>query len=111
MTWEEIVRLFISLGEKVHIVRGDGLDAVSLQIVPVAWFISMKATGQLNTGIYEGSENRLVGTRAIPFAELTPEFLRAEIADAMAKQVAAMLDPDALSDFLSALESKEHRRF
>lgn len=111
MTWEEIVRLFISFGERVHIVRGDGLDAVSLQIVPVAWFISMRATGQLNMGIYEGKENRLVGTRAISFAELTPEFLRAQVADALAKQFAAMLDPDAMREFLSTLESNERPRF
>lgn len=111
MTWEEIVRLFISFGENVHIVRGDGLDAVSLQIAPIAWFISMKATGQLNIGIYEGEENRLVGTRAIPFAELTSEFLRSQVQEALAKQVTAMLDPDAVQDFLSVRENKTHRRF
>jgi hypothetical protein len=111
MTWEEIVRLFISFGERVHLVRGDGLDAVSLQIVPIAWFISIKATGQLNMGIYEGEENQLVGTRAVPFAELTPEFLRAQVADALAKQITVMLNPNAVRDFFSTLENKERPRF
>lgn len=111
MTWEEIVELLISFGEKVHVIRGDNADAVSLQLVPVAWFVSMKSSGVLNTGIYEGEDNRLVATRTIPFAEITPEFLRQEVANALAKQVASLLDPEALRDYLDRLEPKSRRRF
>lgn len=101
MTWEEIVELLIAFGEKVHVVRGDGLDTVSLQVVPVGWFIAMKSAGVLNMGTYEGDDNRLVGTQAIPFAELTPDFLREEVSTAFGKQIAEMLDPEAVRDFLS----------
>lgn len=111
MTWEEIVELLISFGEKVHVIRGDNADAVSLQLVPVGWFVSLKSSGVLNTGIYEGKDNRLVGTRTIPFAELTPEFLRQEVARVMGEQVASLLDSDALRDYLAASKQKTRRRF
>lgn len=102
MTWEELVEVLISFGERVHVVRGDGLDTVSLQVVPVAWFIAMKSTGQLNMGVYEGEENRLVGTRAIPLAELTADFVREKVGAALAEQISSMLDPQAVADFLKA---------
>ena len=111
MSWEEIVEVLISFGEKVHVVRGDNADAVSLQLVPVAWFVSMKASGVLNTGIYEGDDNRLVGTRTIPFAELTPDFLREEVQKAMAQQVVSLLDSDALRDYLDAASRNTRPRF
>ena len=111
MTWEEIVELLISFGEKVHVIRGDNADAVSLQLVPIGWFVSLKSSGVLNTGIYEGHDNRLVGTRTIPFAELTPEFLRQEVRKVMAAQMASFLDSDALRDYLAASERKPKRRF
>lgn len=89
MTWEEVVSLLISTGSKVHVVRGDGADAVSLQLPPAGWFVSMKSTGALNVGVYEGEDNRLVGTRVVTLDELTPELLRAEVEEVRAKQVAA----------------------
>lgn len=102
MTWEEIVELLIAFGEKVHVIRGDGMDTVSFQVVPVGWFIAMKSSGVLNMGTYEGDDNRLVGSRSIPFAELTPEFLREEVATALGKQMASMLDSEAVRLFLSS---------
>ena len=111
MTWEEIVELLISFGEKVHVIRGDNADAVSLQLAPVGWFVSIKSSGVLNTGIYEGDDNRLVGTRTIPFAELTPEFLRQEVQERIAQQVVSLLDSDALRDYLDAAARKTRRRF
>ncbi|MDQ3623299.1 MAG: hypothetical protein M3463_12545 [Verrucomicrobiota bacterium] len=62
----------------------------------------MKATGHLNMGVYKGEENRLVGTRSIPLAEMTPEFVREEVGKALAEQLASMLDPQAVADFLKA---------
>ena len=109
MTWEEITELLIAFGEKVHVVRGDGLDTVSLQVVPIAWFIAMKSAGVLNMGTYEGDDNRLVGSRTIPFAELTPEFLREEVSTAFGKQIAELLDPQAVRDFL--MSRRNPRRF
>lgn len=111
MTWEEIVALLISFGEKVHVIRGDNADAVSLQLVPVGWFVSIKSSGVLNTGTYEGEDNRLVGKRTIPFAELTPEFLRQEVQKTTAEQVASFLDSDALRDLLNSSKGKPCRRF
>ena len=90
MTWEEVVSLLISTGSKVHVVRGDGADAVSLQLPPIGWFVSMKASGALNVGVYEGDDNRLVGTRTVPLDELTREVLRAEVEEVRAKQIAAI---------------------
>lgn len=100
MTWEELLSLLISFGEKLHVIRGDESDAVSLQVVPFAWFVSIKSSGVLNVGTYEGDENRLVGTSTFPLAELTPEFVRGEVAEALAKQVAALLDTDALREYI-----------
>ena len=111
MTWEEIADLLITFGEKVHVIRGDNADAVSLQLVPAGWFVSIKSSGVLNMGTYEGKENRLVGTRTIPFAELKPEFLRHEVHKVMAAQVAAFLDSDSLRDYLDLTERKPRRRF
>jgi hypothetical protein len=110
MTWEEITDLLITFCEKVYVIRGDNADAVSLQL-PAGWFVSIKSSGVLNTGTYEGEDNRLIGTRSIPFAELTPEFLRQEVQKTMAEQVASILDSDALRDYLDSAERKLRRRF
>ncbi len=107
MTWEEFVTLFISYQQAVHVIRGDGLDAVSLQLAPAAWFVSIKSSGSLNIGVYEGDELRLVGTRTIPLAELEPTFLRREIEEALGKQIAALLDSEAVSDFLKRLDRRK----
>ena len=107
MTWEELVTLFISCQQAVHVIRGDGLDAVSLQCAPAAWFVSIKSSGELNVGIYEGDELRLVGTRTIPLAELEPNFLRREIEEALGKQILSFLDPEAVSDFLKYLDDRK----
>lgn len=100
MTWEELTELFISFGERVHVVRGDGLDTVSFQIVPVAWFVAVKSAGLLNMGTYEGENNRLVGARSIPLAELTADFVREEVGQALAQKLASALDPDTVRRFL-----------
>ncbi len=107
MTWEELVTLFISYQQAVHVIRGDGLDAVSLQLAPAAWFVSIKSSGRLNIGIYEGDELRLVGTRTIPLAELEPTFLRREIEEALGKQIIALLEPEAVADFLKRLDDRK----
>lgn len=109
MTWEEIVELLISFGQNVRVIRCDDADTVSLQLVPVAWFVSMKSSGALNVGIYEGDDNRLVGTRTIPFAELTPDFLREQVTSALAKQLALMLNPDGLHELFRG--SHPRKRF
>ena len=111
MTWEELLSLLSSFGEKLHVIRGDESDAVSLQVVPFAWFVSIKSSGVLNVGTYEGDENRLVGTRSIPLAELTPEFVRAEVAEALGKQIEALLDPAALRDYFAKAGRRKHPRF
>ena len=111
MTWEEITDLLIAFGEKVHVIRGDNAEAISLQLVPAGWFVSIKSSGVLNIGTYEGKENRLVGKQSIPFAELTPEFLRQEVQKRMAEQVASILDSDALRDYLDSAERKLRGRF
>ena len=80
MTWDELTALLSSLaqehGTEAKVVPLEGLEAVFLHLAPVAWFSSMKFVGALNVGVYQGEENRLVGTEQIPLAELTPEFVR-----------------------------------
>ena len=118
MTWDELTDLLTRLGEgyglKVHVVRREGLDTVALHIVPVAWFVAMRFTGALNIGVYEGEENRLVGTEQIPLAELTPEFVRDRVDAAVDKAVAArgvqlVLDPEAVRDFLEVMQKQRSR--
>ena len=118
MTWDELTDLLTKLGEgydlKVHVVRREGLDTVALHIVPVAWFVAMRFTGALNMGVYEGQENRLVGTEQIPLAELTPEFVRERVDAAMDKTVAAtgvqlVLDPEAVRMFLEKFPRPQMR--
>ena len=111
MTWEEIADLLITFGEKVHVIRGDNADAVSLQLVPAGWFVSIKSSGILNMGTYQGDDNRLVGTRTIPFAELTPDFLRQEVQKVMSEQVLSFLDSDAMRDYLISSERNPRQRF
>ena len=40
----------------MHVIRGDELDTVSLQLAHVTWFVSIKYSGGLNIGIYEGDD-------------------------------------------------------
>lgn len=112
MTWEELTGLLIELGERIHVVRGDGLDAVSLQLPPVAWFIAPKAAGTLNVGTYQGPHNGLVGTEQIPLEELTAEIVRAKVEAAIAEQVERVgieLDPEAVAMFFQANPGARNR--
>ena len=109
MTWEELVTPFISYQQAVHVVRGDGLDTVSLQHAPVAWSVSIKSSGGLNFGTYEGDDLRLVGTRTIPLMELEPGILRREMEEALEKQIVALFDPSAVGNFLKRMGGR--RRF
>lgn len=104
MTWDELTDLLSKLAQEhdteVKIIPIEGLEAVFLHLAPVAWFASMKFVGALNMGVYEGQENRLVGTGQIPLAELTPAFVRERVEKAAAEQFSLTLDPQAVSDFL-----------
>ena len=119
MTWDELTDLLTELGEdydvKVHRVGPPhGPEAVFMHIVPVAWFSSMRIFPTLNMGIYEGDENRLVGTEQIPLAELTPEIVRARVDAAVEEAVAArgtqlVLDPEAVRMFLEVAREQRLR--
>ena len=104
MTWEELTDLLSQLAKEhdteAKVVPIQGLEAVFLHLVPVAWFSSMKMVPALNIGVYEGEERRIVGTEQIPLAELTPEFVREKVQQAAAQQFSLSLDPQAVSDFL-----------
>lgn len=73
MTWEELRDLLVELSDETRVVSTQGLDTVALNLVPIAWFISMRFNNALNIGVYEGDEHRLVGTEQIPLPELTSE--------------------------------------
>ena len=104
MTWDELTGLRAELAREqeteVKFIPIEGLEAVFLHLVPVAWFSSMKFVGALNIGVYEGEENRLVGTEQIPLAELTPAFVRGRVEKAAAEQFSLSLDPQAVGEFL-----------
>ena len=69
----------------------------------------MKFAGALNMGVYEGDENRLVGTEQIPLAELTPEFVREKVEVAAVKQFSLLLDPEAVAEFLERFPRPQMR--
>ena len=103
MTWDELTALLSKLAQEhdteLKVVPIEGLEAVFFHLVPVAWFSSMKFVGALNIGVYQGNENRLVGTEQIPLAELTPEFVRQRVETAAAEQIGRALDPETVRKF------------
>lgn len=113
MTWDELTALLSKLAQQhdteLKVVPIQGLEAVFLHFVPVAWFSSMKFAGALNIGVYQGDENRLVGTEQIPLAELTPEFVHQRVKKAAAEQFSRLLDPEAIRDFLERFPRPELR--
>ena len=113
MTWDELTALLSKLAEEhgteLKVVPVEGLEAVFLHLVPVAWFSSMKFANALNIGVYEGEEKRIVGTEQIPLAELTPEFVRERVEKAAAEQFSLSLDPRAVSDFLERFPRPQMR--
>ncbi len=103
MTWDELTALLSKLAQEheteLKVVPIKGLEAVFLHFVPVAWFSSMKFANALNIGVYQGEENRLIGTEQIPLAELTPEFVRERVETAAAEQIGRALDPETVREF------------
>ncbi len=69
--------------------RADGLETAPPE----------KFANALNIGVYQGDENRLVGTEQIPLAELTPEFVRQRVETAAAEQIGRALDPETVREF------------
>ena len=82
----------------MRVVRDEGVNLVSYHVGSVAWFVSIKASGSLDIGRYEGDELRLVGTQSIPLAELDRGTLQKEIEEALARQISASLDASTLDD-------------
>lgn len=113
MTWDELTALLSELAQhyetKLNVVSVEGLEAVFLHLVPVAWFSSMKMVPALNMGVYEGEDRRIVGTEQIPLAELTPEFVRDRVRQAAAQQFSLSLDPQAVRDFLERFPKPQLR--
>ena len=103
MTWDELTALLSKLAQEhdteLKVIPIEGLEAVFLHLVPVAWFSSMKFVGALNIGVYQGQENLLVGTEQVPLAELTPEFVREKVEKAAAEQIGRALDPETVREF------------
>src|SRR5437867_9376549 len=104
MTYEEVAAELMTLGmqagEHVYFVKGEHLDTTALYVLPVAWFIAFGPSGELYIGTYEGPENRLVGKKSVAFSELTPQFIKEEVSNALAEVVGLLLDPDVLKEFL-----------
>ncbi len=109
MTWEELRDLLVGLSDETRVASAHGMDTVALNLVPVAWFISMKFSNALNIGIYEGDDHRLVGIEQIPLPELTPSFVRQRVEEAMAEQVRGMLDPEIVEMFRRQLERNSNK--
>lgn len=114
MTWEELTDLLSELAEqfetKVNINRMVGLETVMLHLVPVAYFCSMKFTGELIVGMYEGKENRLVGKENFPLAELTPEFVRRRVGDAAREWWVHHMDFEVVREMMQNLSLEKLSR-
>jgi hypothetical protein len=80
MNYQEVSDKLMELGSNtgIQVRRFDqcGLTITGLYVIPEAWFIAMDPPGQLCLGIYAGAELRLVGTRQIPFGELTSALIQ-----------------------------------
>lgn len=105
MTWDELAALLVELSEgRVHVLRGDpALDAVNLPIVPVAYFVSMRADEALIVGTYgEGPEHRLQGGERIPLSEVSAADVRRRVEAAYTERARRafqeVLDPVAVRD-------------
>ena len=113
MTWDELTTLLSELARENDIelkaVPIKGLEAIFLHLVPIAWFSSMKMVPALNIGVYEGEEHRLVGTEQIPLAELTPEFVREKVQQAVAQQFALSLNPQIVKEVLAQIPRPRFR--
>ncbi len=72
-----------------------------LHFVPVAWFSSMKIVNALNMGVYEGEENRIVGTEQM--------FVHQRVEDAATEQFSPLLDPEAVRDCLEEFSGPQMR--
>jgi hypothetical protein len=77
MNYNEVSGLLVQIGAKagIRVYQTDhstGLAATALYVIPVQWFVALDLSGQLNVGVYDGPDLRLVGTRQILFADLTP---------------------------------------
>lgn len=104
MTYEEVAAELMTLGmhagEHVYMVKGEHLDTTALYVLPVAWFIAFRPSGELYVGSYEGPDNRLVGKESVAFSELTPQFIKDEVTNALAEVVGLLLDPEVLKQCL-----------
>ena len=104
MTYEEVAAELMTLGmqagEHVYVVKGEHLDTTALYVLPVAWFIAFGPSGEIYIGTYEGPDNRLVGKKRVAFSELTPQFIKDEVTNALAEVVGLLLDPEVLKEFL-----------
>ncbi len=88
MNYKEVSDLLIEIGAEAGIKvyqtgPSSGLAATALYVIPLHWFVALDFTSQLNIGVYDGADLRLVGTRQIPFEELTPDRLRSLVEGAI----------------------------
>ena len=104
MTWEELRDLLVELCEETRVVSTQGLETVALNLVPVAWFVSMRFHNALNIGVYQGDDNRLVGTEEIALPELTADFVRQRVEQALSEKVWGIFDPDILKRAVQQVE-------
>ncbi len=81
----ELVRLAKSAGMLVRTVETQGLRTTAVYVIPERWFVAFEPAGALFTGVYAPPDLRLVGTRQIPFIDLTLETLGSEFRSALAQ--------------------------
>ena len=94
--------LLTVLSNETRVVGTAGLQTVALYLPPVAWFISLRYHNARHMGVYEGEDNRFVGTDQIPLAELTPLYVRKRVEKAITEQIRSALDPEAMREVFGA---------
>ena len=80
---KELSRLGAESGKPVRSVEDPEMRTTAVYILPAAWLIAFEPATTLFLGRYEGDDLRLVGTRQIPFSELTLKGIQHEFNSAL----------------------------
>ena len=106
MTWEELTEILSGYGGKIHVVRRDSIEGVTLPLFPVAYFASLKTSGELIIGKYEA--NRPAGGQAYALKELTPDCVSAKVAEASRNAPGFLQSEDAEEMLAVLLQRRDH---
>ena len=92
MTYRDISNLLLRLGRNIgkpaRTVKSADKKITGLYIDPVAWFIAVADTGELDLGRYRAEDLRLVETQTLPLSQVTPKVIGDKLDLALIEYVA-----------------------